>query len=82
MTIKRLSIDYDTEDKSIDIHSNGFNIIYGNVYERHGLLCNCTENKEKYDKIMQLMDEIADRVREVYKINCGEEDVIDEQSAN
>ncbi|HID0767976.1 TPA: hypothetical protein ACXDAZ_002505 [Clostridium botulinum] len=67
---KLLKIFYDEDSDFIHINSkeDDFNILYGNGMNMHGLQCKFQGDTKEYNQILKLLDDISDKVEELYKI--------------
>lgn len=59
--------DKDNFDK-LEIHSDDFIITYVEACKYYGLQCSFNGDTEEYNKVLKLVQEIADSVRELEKV--------------
>lgn len=66
----QIKIFYDTNSSLIHIYSeeDDFNILYGNGMDLHWLQCNYQGDTKEYNQILKLLDDISDKVEELYKL--------------
>ncbi|MDF2879658.1 MAG: hypothetical protein K0R54_215 [Clostridiaceae bacterium] len=70
-TLKILTVKYDTKDGFIDIDSglNDFCLSYGNGYNGHGLQCVFSGEDTRHKVILDLLDEVSDKIKKIYQIS-------------
>lgn len=53
---------------ALEIHSNDFDIFYAEATECYGMQCNFNGGTEEYNKVLKIVQQIADSVRELEKV--------------
>ncbi|APR02432.1 TPA: hypothetical protein ACXDAY_002135 [Clostridium botulinum] len=66
----QIKVFYDTNSNFIHMHSeeDDFNVLYGNGMDLHWLQCNYQGDTKEYKQIQQLLDDISNKVRELYNL--------------
>lgn len=60
---------YKVEIDDIWFDINSDDVIYCKAYNSYGMQCNFNSDTEEYDRIKEICEEIADKFRELRRIN-------------